>query len=331
MRKLSLTLALAALVGAPAAFAQEAPTIYTGGDKGAYFKNFGPTIAQILGQNPGEELVESGIYGTPPELVFINYTLTNTQGTGENQQQVRANSGLNLGLGQLNLVAGDSEGLWFVDTGARECLFGISQGDTLTSAAALNRRVPFALPGELSGTTATFTSLEPFNAMRTIVNHDSTAATIAAVVNGDQPAGGFIQLPDTTNPNFTAAADLNFFGIINRDMLRQQVNGINVWFGVPDITVSPGSWTQILGSGDTAKTVTTGCTPVVVFGTDPALLTGHDAEDMTIIRDTLTAAAKAGLLVPDTGDWREMFAAMADSVQNGTAAVEAFLSEQMSN
>lgn len=335
MRKLSYMAAgLAALtISASIASAQDGPTIFTGGTGGAYFNDFGPTVADILGDSPSDEVRESGILGDPdnPELVFINYTLTNTDGTGDNKERVKAAPSLNLGVGQFNEVATDADGLWFVDTGAKECLFGVSSNNSITSASNLNPRVPFGLPGAKSGSASTFMRLEPFASMRNVKNFESTKAMLRGVAAGEVPAGGFVQLPDTTNPNFEAAAHLHFFGVINRRMLREKVNGISVYTGVPDILVSPGSGWQVVGLGDAAKKVTTACTPVVIFGTDPSLLTGYDAEDMALIRDTLKKAANEGLLIPDTGDWRSMFADMAERVASGQSAIETFLNEQVAN
>ncbi len=307
--------------------AASAQSIHTGGTAGAYFNDFGPAVQAVIGANPSREVRDANILpgGSP---LFFEHGLENSAGTVANIAAVRANP-LDLGLGQLDLVAQDSEGFRVINTGASECLFVVSNNEAITSATNLSPRLPFGLPAQGSGSAATFQALSPFSEMRNVQHFDSAMAAVEAVKSGDVVAAGFVQMPDTTNALFEAAKDLHYAGVVNRQMLRMQVDDVNVYEGTPDVTVSPGSALQMIGLGSSAKSVTTSCTPVVIFGTDPTLLEGNDRLDQEELMTTLEAAASAGLLIPDTGDWRSLFASLAERREQAQDRVMQFVDEQM--
>lgn len=321
------SLALALLGSTAPLWAQ---SIHTGSDAGAYYNNICPAAQDVISSSPSQEALDAdGVLpgGSP---LFFEHTCATSGGTVDNLAKVRDNPG-DLGVGQLDLVAQDSEGLFVINTGVSECLFVVSNNEAVASASNLNPRMPFGLPGEGSGSAATFMQHEPFASMRNITNFDSALAAIEAVNKGDVAAAGFIQIPDTTNTVFEAAADLYFAGVVNRGMLRQTVGDTRVYEGTPNVQVSPGSWTQIFGAGDEAQTVTTACTPVVIFGQHPDILTGMDKTDMADLMGGLQRAAAANLLVPDTGDWRSLFADLAERRRSAAQDVEDFITENVSN
>lgn len=320
---------VAALALAVVAMPAMGQSIHTGSAAGAYFNNFGPAVQNVIGASPSREVRDANILpgGSP---LFFEHTLANSAGTVANMAAVRANP-LDLGLGQLDLVAQNSDGLRVVSTGAVECLFVVSNNETVVSANQLSPRTPFGLPPEASGSAATFMALSPFSEMRNVRHFDSAMAAVEAVKNGDVVAAGFVQLPDTTNDLFEAASDLYFAGVVNRQMLRTQVDGVDVYQGTPDVMVSPGSGWQVVGFGRSAQTVTTSCTPVVIFGTDPALLEGDERLDQELLFETLEAAADAGLLIPNTSDWRSMFASLAERREQMQDSVMEFIDEHVHN
>lgn len=327
IRTFSTSLALALTFGAGPLFAQQ---IHTGSDAGAYFNNICPAAQNVISSSPSQEALDANGVLPGGSPLFFEHTCATSGGTVDNLAQVRANP-LDLGVGQLDLVAQDSDGLFVVGTGVSECLYVVSENEAVASASQLNPRMPFGLPGEGSGSAATFLQHEPFSSLRRVTHYDSALDAIEAVKTGDVAAAGFIQIPDTTNAVFEAAADLYFAGVVNRSMLRQTVGDTRVYEGTPNIRVSPGSWTQIFGAGNEAQTVTTSCTPVVLFGQHPDTLTGMDQTDMTDLMEGLQRAAAANLLVPDTGDWRSLFADLAERRRTAAEQVEDFITENVSD
>jgi hypothetical protein len=321
------SLALALSVSGGSLFAQQ---IHTGSDAGAYFNNICPAALDVIGSSPSDEALNTGGVLPGGSPLFFEHSCATSGGTVDNLAKVRANPG-DLGVGQLDLVAQDADGLFVVNTGVSECLYVVSNNEAVASASQLNPRMPFGLPSKNSGSAATFLQHEPFSSLRRVTHYDSAIDAVNAVNNGDVAAAGFIQIPDTTNAVFEAAADLHFAGVVNRSMLRQTVGDTRVYEGTPNVQVSPGSWTQIFGAGDEAQTVTTSCTPVVIFGQHPDTLTGMDQTDMADLMGGLQRAATANLLVPDTGDWRSLFANLADRRRSAAKQVEDFITKNVSN
>lgn len=327
IRTFTTTLTLALLGGTAPLLAQQ---IHTGSDAGAYFNDICPAAVDVISSSPSQEALDAdGVLpgGSP---LFFEHMCATSGGTVDNLAKVRANP-RDLGVGQLDLVAQDSDGLFVVNTGVSECLYVVSNNEAIASASQLSARMPFGLPGEGSGSAATFLQHEPFSSLRRVNHYDSALDAINAVKSGDEAAAGFIQIPDTTNTVFEAAADLHFAGVVNRSMLRQTVGDTRVYEGTPGVRVSPGSWTQIFGAGDEAQTVTTSCTPVVLFGQHPDTMSGIDQTDQQDLMAGLQRAAEANLLVPNTGDWRSLFADLAERRRNAASEVEAFITENVSN
>lgn len=276
-----------------------AQSIHCGSKEGAYTTKVCPAIMDVLRGDP----------------LYFEHAITTSVGTPANIDAVRANP-LDLGVGQMNILASNADGLFVVKTGVLECLYVVTSDDELVTATNLSPRLPFGLPPQGSGTTATFMSMSPFSEMRNVTYYESALDAVNAVKNNTVHAAGFVQIPDTSNAVFKAAANLRFVGVINRSMLREQVNGVPLYEGTPNIMVRPGSAWQIIGIGDAAQSITTACTPVVVFGTDPAKLTGTEQLDQQDLVTALEVASKAGKLIPDTGDWRSMFSTLAEGRAN---------------
>ncbi len=311
----STTSFITALLGGATLFmgasAVSAQSIWTGSDSGSYFGKVCPSITNVIGRTPNDEVIAAGFLEDGQPL-FFDHVCQVSGGTIDNMAKVRQNP-MDLGIGQFDQLAGDAEGLFVIPTGVSECLYVVTKDENMVSTANLAPRTPFGLPGESSGSTATFMDLEPFNSMRRITNFPSAKAAVDAVDAGTVMAAGFVQIPDTTNSVFEAAEDLNFVGVISRSMLRTKVNGVSVYEGTPSVAVRAGSAWQTIGLGAEAQSITTACTPVVVFGTDPAMLEGADRIDQQDLMVALQNAANAGLLIPDTGDWRAIFGSLAES------------------
>lgn len=314
MRNTRLTLAavsLAAIAGF--GLSAQAQQIHTGSNEGSYFSKVCPAVVNIIGAEPSEDVVDAGVLPIGP--LFFEHSCQTSGGTVDNLAKVRANPA-DLGIGQFDVLAEEADGLFVIPTGVSECLYVVTSNDSIVTAGNLSPRTPFALPGEKSGSTATFMGLEPFSSMRNVEYYPSPLAAIEAVDSGQLPAAGFVQIPDTTNDVFEAAKDLNFIGVISRQMLRRQVNGVAVYEGTPNVSVVAGSALQIIGLGSKAQEITTACTPVVVFGVHPDMLEGNAKLDQLDLMTALQSAAAAGLLIPDTGDWRSLFGRLAEAREN---------------
>ena len=142
---LAFMLAFAGLLAA--AMPATANRINSGGEAGAYHRDFCPALAR-----------ETSALSTP-------YTCTPSSGTRENMERVLANP-KEFGYGQLdvfllesgNLIAGRALDIIRQDD-ARECVFAVTRNKDIASygdLAAMAPRLRFSLPPQTSGSAGTF-------------------------------------------------------------------------------------------------------------------------------------------------------------------------------
>jgi hypothetical protein len=260
MRKLMI-LAAIGLLASPA-MAQKA--IYTGGPSGAYHNTFCPPIPGVLEQE-----------------YFSGYKCSTSGGTVDNIAKVMA-APTSIGFVQLDVYAGRAladpkigeqtavirqdiacEGLWMVTKNPRLQSFGDVQ--------ALAQRIPFILPGEASGSTASFKFLQTIDPKLKLAQNfqqvkDATTV-IETVKNGPTnggPVGFFVQFADPENANIRLMMEsgLTVLPVLSREILAAKV---------ADKEVYQAQSFQLTGAGyfrDGKAQVTT-CTPVAIITGKP--------------------------------------------------------------
>lgn len=271
------------LTGLPAAAQAPGPkAINTGGPQGAYHSLFCPAIPVAL----------AGAY-------FQGYACTPSRGTVENIERVLATPS-QLGFAQLDVYAREAarrpeefrrltvirqdlacEGLWMVTKNEQLAGFGEVLG--------LARRIPFILPAEGSGSSASFEFLmqndpdgmgrvQPGNIRRMA---DATAVINAVAESTDGAVGFFVQFADPQNANIRLMAEKNLriVPVVSREILRTRVNGQPV-YEVQTFTLSGG------GVFSRPRELTTACTPVAIFtGAPEALAPGQGMTQQGVTQD----------------------------------------------
>ena len=248
------------LAATPAA----ATRIHTGGETGAYHRDFCPPVAR--------ELTTGG----------MPYTCTISSGTRENMERVRANP-REIGFGQLdvftlemNTTSANSALQVIRQDDARECVFAVTRNRNVNSygeLAAYASSLRFYLPPQGSGSASTFQFLRSVD--RNGLGRVETKATtnvqggtddaIRAALNREDGVAFFVQFPDPDNERFKLVRDLggHFVPVIDRSILNQQINGRSVYFA-QDTRIQNGRVMEMGGR------VSTACTPIVMFTGDPA-------------------------------------------------------------
>jgi hypothetical protein len=263
MRLYVATFSLAAAVFAFAVPAA-ANRIHTGGETGAYHRDFCPALAREL-----------TTMGTP-------YTCTTSSGTRENMERVRATP-REFGFGQLDVFALETSSTSAANAfqivrrdDARECVFAVTRNREITSygeLAAYAGSMKFFLPPQGSGSAGTFQFLRNVdrNGLGRVANSAvsyvsaGTDDAIRAALNRDDGIAFFVQYPDPDNERFKLVRDLggHFVPVIDRTILNQMVGGQSVYFG-QDTRIQNGRRLEM------GSRVTTACTPIVLFSGDPA-------------------------------------------------------------
>jgi hypothetical protein len=250
------TLALAAPLAAVASSAAHAQRIHTGGEAGAYHRDFCPTLAR--------EMVSMG----------ATYTCTPSSGTRENMERVVANP-RDLGYGQLDVFALESgqlsanRSLEIVrQDDARECVFAVTRNRDITTfgeLGAYGSRLRVSLPPQASGSAGTFQFLRFLDGnglgrARSVTHAASLDDAIRTALSRDDGVAFFVQFPDPDNERFKLVRELggHFVPVIDRKILAQQVGGRNVYFAQETRITNP----RIANLG---SRVTTACTPMVLF------------------------------------------------------------------
>ncbi len=256
-----IALALAALTGASAAYAQGQPTgaglrIHTGGETGAYHRDFCPVLSREL------------------NVLGAAFTCTPSSGTRENMERVRV-SPREIGYGQLDVFTLES-GQLSMGTALqlvrqddiRECVFAVTRNRNVNSygeLAAYAQNLRVFLPPQTSGSAGTFRFLSfvDANGLGRAAKPTFTTSTdeaIKAALQRDDGVAFFVQVPDDTNERFKLVRDLggHFVPVIDRTILSQQIGGTSVYFA-QDTRIMNG---KLLEGG---SRVTTACTPMVLF------------------------------------------------------------------
>lgn len=267
-------IAAAAFSLASTAEAQTGPrnAIYTGGQAGAYHSLFCPQIP-----------------GPLAKAYFPGYNCTTSAGTIENIQRVLANP-KQIGFVQYDVLARQisekpelsskitvmkqlaCEGLWIVTKNPSIKNYG----DVLGYA----RRIPFVLPPENSGSTATFQYLQSVDKdglgrARNIRHVQSAAQVIEQVANGNGgEVGFFVQFADPTNANIKAISERNLsvIPVVNRELVQAKVNDREV-YQVQTFSLTAGGFFK------KGNEVTTACTPVSIITGNPAAFTDKNDQD----------------------------------------------------
>ncbi len=256
----ALVLALLSVFGL-GAVPVSAQRIFTGGETGAYHRDFCPALSR-----------EIGTAGT------ANYTCTQSTGTRENMERVRSNP-RDIGYGQLDVYTLETQQLSMGTAleivrqdDVKECVFAVTKSKEITSfgeLSALASSMRVFLPPQQSGSAGTFKMLQGIDrnglgrASR-VVNSQSVDEAIRVALASDDGIAFFVQFPDPDNERFKLVRDLggHFVPIVDRSILAKTVSGQNV-YTTQETRVQNGRW---LEGGLRVNTV---CTPVVVFTGNP--------------------------------------------------------------
>lgn len=294
-----LIVLLSLLLLGPTAGAQ---SIYAGSPTGSYTNDFCPMVVKAVRKE------------------YFQHRCVTSQGTGDNIQKVLADP-TSIGIGQLDVLAGFIEAhpgqLTVVDPNIGfECLFAVTRDPAVIRLGNLAPRMPIALPPERSGSTASFSFLQSLDRslaeLRDISYYDSALTAVKAVTDGDAALAFFVQAANVDNPVFEAIneAELTFVPVVNRQILRREAAGINV-YEPREVGVTP----TLFGFGQPEKVITT-CTPVVLFTGNPGKFPADSTarEDQEVLVKALTITER-----PETGGWKSIFQNM---VQVGREKLE---------
>jgi hypothetical protein len=286
----TLPLLLAMMLASGHALAQQ---IHAGSATGSYTNDFCPQVEEAL------------------KAQYFEHRCTTSEGSADNVTRVLANPA-DAALGQFDVVAAaadDKPGtLAMVNPGiGLECLYAVTSEAGIDSLRGLSPRMPVALPSARSGSAATFKYLQSLDEglaqMRNITHHDSALDAVQAVVDGNAALAFFVQFPNTKNQVFQTIneAGLNFVPVINRQILRREVAGQQV-YQPQEVVVTPAGLLGSLMGQEPEKIVTT-CMPVVLFTGDPSQLPEGSVER----QDQLDLIKQlAATQPPSGGDWRDV-------------------------
>lgn len=282
-------IAAVALLSQPA-FAQHA--IYTGSQGGAYNSTFCPPIPNALNNAffSGYHCQTSGgtldnikqVITKPSELGFVQMDVMALQAK-ENPDLMK----------QISVARSDiaCEGLWMVTKNPQLK----SYGDVLGYA----RRIPFILPGQGSGSTASFKflqSIDPDGLGRaTNIKYVNDAATVINTVaaGSDLSVGFFVQFADPENANIRLMQDkgLTIIPVVSREIANAKVADQTL-YQVQSFNIKSGGF---FASGEDKVTA---CTPVaIITGNPEAAKTPNDRDNQ---KDLIEAIQKvpANQLLP---------------------------------
>lgn len=282
------TLLLLIFLALPVALGQR---IHAGSETGSYTNDFCPQVERAL------------------RAEFFEHTCTTSQGSSENIERVQQNPH-DVGIGQFDVVAEAADNnpntFAFVNPGIGvECLYAVTREANIENLSGLSPRMPVALPGEQSGSTTTFRFLQTLDeslaSMRNVSYYESAIEAVRAVVNGDAALAFFVQFPNTDNPVFQTINNnnLSFVPVVNRQILRREVGGQNV-YQPQEVVVTPGGF---FGFGSPTTVLTT-CMPMVLFTGDPELFEEGSVERQDQV-DLLAQLAETQ--APTTGNWTNIF------------------------
>lgn len=258
--------------------------IYTGSPGGAYNSTFCPPLPNVLNQS-----------------FFSGYRCQSSGGTLDNIAKVIANPS-DAGFVQLDVLALTMqekpdlakqisiirsdiacEGMWMVTKNPALK----SYGDVL----GFSRRIPFILPGQGSGSAASFKylqSIDPDGLGRAsnMKYVNDTATVINTVAAGaDNAVGFFVQFADPENANIRLMQDkgLTIIPVVSREITKAKVKDQDL-YQVQSFNLKSGG---IFASGEDKVTA---CTPVAIITGNPE--SGKTANDKDNQKDLIEALQK---------------------------------------
>lgn len=311
-------LAAGAVLTVAAVPAIAANPIYTGGERGSYFTSFAPLLEDLLDDN------------------FLDYQAVTSAGSGENIDQVLQNP-LAIGFTQSDVLAfraasdptiADNVTIIRNDVGV-ECLYAVATEENAArlenwgGVRGLARRLEIATGPEASGAATTLRFLQSIDPdlarARSISYMENVDAAIDAVIAGEADIAFFVQFADTSNERFEDIndAELVFIPVIDRNILRQEVNGERVYVAQQVKVTSAGllSWSGV-------TEIVTSCTPLAYITGNPELLPEGSNERLDL-EDVVSVVAGAELseLQPEEDWFQSMIddaATMTDSALEST-------------
>ena len=281
-------------------FAQ-AGKIFTGGVRGAYHGTFCPPLAKELGK------------------AKFNYKCTPSLGSNENIQRVAQNP-TDIGFAQFDVFSlhaakqYPAQPFHVVRSDiARECVFMVTKNRELRNfgdVAARADELTFILPPKGSGSASTFDYLRQIDPdglgrANNITYAESTDIALKKVVseNDKKAVSLFVQFPDPNNDRFKLIAREKglFVPVIDRNILRQQIDGQKIYFAQETEVSNAKFWKK-------GAKVTTACTPMVIFTGNPQLMANGDRQlDHSDMINTINDIP-ANKLLPKQGFFKRAWA-----------------------
>lgn len=288
--------AVAAAVGvATFAWPALAQRIHTGGEAGAYHRDFCPPLAKEL-----------ATLGT-------TYTCTPSNGTRDNMERVVA-APRDFGYGQLdvyalessNLSAGKSLEIVRQDD-ARECIFAVTRDPEILTYGDLAARAPnlrISLPPQTSGTAGTFQYLKSLDGnglgrARNVQFAASADDAIRTALTRPDGVALFVQFPDPDNERFKMVRELggHFVPVVDKSFISSVIGNSSVYIAQE---------TRISNRrlADLGARVTTACTPLVLFtGSGERIRNDGERRAHADLVGTIRRLPLDNL-VPNTSAWR---------------------------
>lgn len=268
-------------------------SIHTGGTAGAYHTTFCPSLPGVL----------SNAY-------FQGYSCTPSQGTVDNIKRVQTYPS-SIGFVQLDVYAREAatraeefkklqvirsdiacEGLWMI-TKNPDLDFGKILG--------LARRIRFILPGEGSGSTASFRYLQSIdpdglgrvNPSNVTYARDATEVLNRVAASTEGEVGFFVQFADPNNANIKLIVEkkLRVIPVVSREILNAKVGNTPVYQAQEFNMTADG----FISSG---VKVTTSCTPVALITGSPEAFNDRNGKDDAAELAQKVAGIPAAKLLP---------------------------------
>jgi len=296
----------------------QAGKIYTGGARGAYNGTFCPPLSKELGK------------------AKFNFKCTLSLGSNENIQRI-SQSPADIGFAQFDVFTlhaakqHPAQPFHVVRSDiARECVFMVTKNKSLLTygdVAARANELNFILPPKGSGSASTFDYLRQIDPdglgqANNVTYAESTDIALKKAVAGDgNSVALFVQFPDPNNDRFKLIAKEKglFIPVIDRNILRQQIDGQKIYFAQETEVNNGKFWKK-------GAKVTTACTPMVIFTGNPRLMANGDAQlDHKDMINTINDIS-ADKLLPKQGffkrAWSKTRALSADATEKMMDAAE---------
>ena len=288
-----------------------ATQINTGGKKGAYHGQFCPALKTAL------------------DKAHFKYDCKTSKGSMENLARVKENP-TQIGFSQFDVFALEytkqaySRPFTAIRSDvARECIFLVTKNPELENFGQVSAKageLSFILPPIGSGSAATFDFLRQIDPdglglAQNVTHAGSTEEALEKALSEDGKAVSlFVQFPDPGNSRFKTINKLegHFVPVIDRTVLRQQIDGEKVYFAQETEVSNPKLWKS-------GEKVVTACTPLVLFTGDPKQMpVGQAQQDQEDLINTIRAVS-AEELQPKKGFfktlWNKTKAVSADAVE----------------